>query len=153
MSAQEIIEQTLAADEDLQGFAAPILAQRILDDLTAASYAVVKLPESDGEDDDVQEYFGDFGIRVDHTARDSKHPRIYIDGRDQALPKRYDGKPPTCWPPHTPQRWRSDDCLLRTQPMSRTADTFPRPLPESPMDMPSMRSILGYHAAISLGRL
>ena len=46
-----------------------------------AGLAVIQLPESDGEDDDGQEYFGDFGIRVDHTGRGTEHPRIYIDGR------------------------------------------------------------------------
>ncbi|OBK04737.1 hypothetical protein A5746_10325 [Mycolicibacterium conceptionense] len=53
----------------------------VLAALKSARIAVVELPESDGEDDDGQEYFGDFGIRVDHTARGSEYPLIYLDGR------------------------------------------------------------------------
>lgn len=48
--------------------------------LSETGHAVVKLADSDGEDDDGQEYFGDFEIRVDHTARGGEHPRIYIGG-------------------------------------------------------------------------
>lgn len=56
-------------------------ALHILDEFKAAGYAVVELPKSDGQDDDGQEYFGDFGIRVDHTGRGTRYPRIYISGR------------------------------------------------------------------------
>ncbi|AKF14418.1 DNA methyltransferase [Mycobacterium phage Phayonce] len=54
----------------------------ILAALKANRIALVELPESDGKDADGQEYFGDFGIRVDHSGGPhSEHPRIYIDGR------------------------------------------------------------------------
>lgn len=56
---------------------APRLAAAVLDSLKAAGYAVVKLPESAGADDDGQEYFGDFA-RVDHTAQGTEYPIVYL---------------------------------------------------------------------------
>lgn len=56
-------------------------AQHQLDALKAAGYAVVKLPKSGGIDDDGQEWFGDGDIRVDHTARQSEYPSIYLGSR------------------------------------------------------------------------
>lgn len=48
-----------------------------LDALKVAGYAVVELPKSDGLDDDGQEIFGDFA-RVDHTAKGTDYPVIYL---------------------------------------------------------------------------
>lgn len=60
----------------------PLTSAHLADVLLSTNgIAVIELPESDGEDDDGQEYFGDFGIRVDHTGRGTEYPRIYIDGR------------------------------------------------------------------------
>lgn len=57
------------------------VAESILHALNQAGIAVVELPETGGEDDDGQEYFNDGDIRVDHTARGSEHPAVYICGK------------------------------------------------------------------------
>lgn len=46
--------------------------------VTAGGYAVVKLPEPDGEDDDGQVYFADSDIRVDTTG--THGPTTWIRG-------------------------------------------------------------------------
>lgn len=56
------------------------VAIRILHALTTGGYTVVKLPASYGADDDGQEYFSDGDIRVDHTAKGSGHPSVYVNG-------------------------------------------------------------------------
>lgn len=56
-------------------------AGAVLSALRTGGWAVVKLPKSGGPDDDGQEWFGDGDIRVDHSARGSEYPSIYLGSR------------------------------------------------------------------------
>lgn len=64
-----------------------VRANELLGALTAAGYAVVKLPEPCHEDDDGQLYFDDGEIRVDTTGSSNEWPRLYV-GRKPADPDR-----------------------------------------------------------------
>jgi predicted nucleic acid-binding protein len=76
-----IARQEFAQRYDSVEDQADAMAAAIMTGLREDGIAIVELPDSDGQDDDGQEYFGDFDIRVDHTGRGTEYPSIYIDGR------------------------------------------------------------------------
>ncbi|WP_141772482.1 hypothetical protein [Mycolicibacterium neoaurum] len=80
MSPEEVVAQALdsiLADPRPSTLVNRDRARIALHALKDARYAVVKLPESGGVDDDGQEWFCDGDFRVDHSSPGSEWPNLY----------------------------------------------------------------------------